>query len=50
MTTPLPPWQGYVEFVANAAPVGPPPPAPDHLLQLDGFALTQVDGSLILIV
>ncbi len=48
MTTPLPPWQGYVEFVANAhAAAAPPPPA--HLLQKDGFALLQADGAFILI-
>jgi hypothetical protein len=49
MTTPVPPWQGYVEFVANPATGGAPPPSTDHLLQEDGFALLQEDGSLILL-
>lgn len=49
MTTPLPPWQGYVEFVANPRSSGGAPPIPDHLLQEDGFDLLQEDGSLILI-
>lgn len=48
MTTPVPPWQGYVEFVANAHATGAPP-APPHLLQEDGFALLQEDGAFILV-
>lgn len=48
MTTPVPPWQGYVEFVANPQGGGGPV-APDHLLQEDGFDLLQEDGSLILL-
>jgi hypothetical protein len=48
MTAPLPPWQGYVEFVANPAGGAAPPPPP-HLLQENGFDLLQEDGSLILI-
>jgi hypothetical protein len=48
VTTPLPPWQGYVEFVANPR-AEPPPPPPSHLLQEDGSDLEQEDGSLILI-
>ena len=49
MTTPLPPWQGYVEFIANPAEGGAPPPPPDHLIQEDGFDLLQEDGALILL-
>lgn len=48
MTTPLPPWLGYVEFVANGSGGGPPP-APSVLLQEDGFDLLQEDGSQILL-
>lgn len=49
MTTPLPPWQGYVEFVANPANLGPPPP-PSILLQDDGFTLFQDDGVSTLLI
>ena len=48
VSTPVPPWQGYVEFVANPLPGGAAPP-PAHLLQENGFDLQQEDGSLILI-
>lgn len=48
--TPVPPFLGWAEFVANPLPGGGPPPTPDHLVQLDGFAITQLDGSLILII
>lgn len=47
MTAPLPPWQGYVEFVANPPPSGPV--VVSYLLQEDGFYLLQEDGSKLVL-
>lgn len=45
---PVPPFLGYVEFVAN--PIGGTPAAPTTLAQLDGFDILQLDGSSILVI
>lgn len=47
VTAPLPPWQGYVEFVANPPPSGPV--VVSYLLQEDGFYLLQEDGSKLVL-
>jgi hypothetical protein len=49
MTTPVPPWQGHIEFVANGQAGAAPPPPPAHLLQENGFDLLQEDGAFILV-
>lgn len=45
---PVPPFLGWVEFVANAGGGGPPP-TPNFLLQEDGFYLLQEDGSKLIV-
>lgn len=43
MTTPVPPWMGWVEFVANSGAVTPP--ATNFILQeTGGFFILQEDG------